>query len=183
MAFWSNWSDGKKWAMGILSALIVASIVGLVGWIAGSGSGLPAQEIPFIASSENGQFAIKSKFEGVIYVEDQELTAKINTAVISYSDASPDRSPRMILDVRLGLVKWQSDSWDFARRSERIDLGLKLEVGEQVKLDPFTMEMSLAGLESLSSYWLVFSIAEARPANPVSPGFSYAHTRRDLFSD
>jgi hypothetical protein len=28
MAFWSNWSDGKKWLMGILSALIIATIIG-----------------------------------------------------------------------------------------------------------------------------------------------------------
>src|SRR4051812_41202059 len=27
MAFWSNWSDGKKWFMGIISALIVAVLV------------------------------------------------------------------------------------------------------------------------------------------------------------
>jgi hypothetical protein len=28
MAFWSSWSDGKKWIMGILSALIIAAIIG-----------------------------------------------------------------------------------------------------------------------------------------------------------
>lgn len=31
MALWSEWSDGKKWLMGILSALIVAGILGGVG--------------------------------------------------------------------------------------------------------------------------------------------------------
>jgi hypothetical protein len=30
MAFWSNWSDGKKWLMGILSALIIAVLIGAV---------------------------------------------------------------------------------------------------------------------------------------------------------
>jgi len=28
MAFWSDWSDGKKWLMGIFSAVIVAAIIG-----------------------------------------------------------------------------------------------------------------------------------------------------------
>jgi len=28
MAFWSNWSDGTKWLMGILSALIIAALIG-----------------------------------------------------------------------------------------------------------------------------------------------------------
>ena len=27
MSFWENWSDGKKWGMGILSALIITSII------------------------------------------------------------------------------------------------------------------------------------------------------------
>lgn len=29
MSFWSNWSDGKEWAMGIVSALVVAFIVSM----------------------------------------------------------------------------------------------------------------------------------------------------------
>ncbi len=29
MSFWENWSDGKKWGMGILSALIVTSAISI----------------------------------------------------------------------------------------------------------------------------------------------------------
>jgi len=30
MSFWQNWSDGKKWVMGIASALIIASVITVV---------------------------------------------------------------------------------------------------------------------------------------------------------
>ena len=32
MSFWDNWSDGKKWGMGILAAIIVMSITGTIQW-------------------------------------------------------------------------------------------------------------------------------------------------------
>lgn len=38
MSFWSNWSDGKKWAMGLLSTVLVGGIGG-VSYIVDRGMG------------------------------------------------------------------------------------------------------------------------------------------------
>ena len=44
MSFWQNWSDGKKWWMGIASALIIASVIALVTQLRLKNNSLP--EIP-----------------------------------------------------------------------------------------------------------------------------------------
>jgi hypothetical protein len=46
MAFWSNWPDGKKWLMGILSALIIAAIIGGAREILKPGNSLQPGERP-----------------------------------------------------------------------------------------------------------------------------------------
>jgi hypothetical protein len=48
MAFWSEWPDGKKWFMGILSGLIVATIVGLVKMNVQQEESQPGQTTPSV---------------------------------------------------------------------------------------------------------------------------------------
>lgn len=46
MAFWSNWSDGKKWLMGILSALIIVAVIGSAREILQPGDSRQPEERP-----------------------------------------------------------------------------------------------------------------------------------------
>jgi hypothetical protein len=159
MTFWKGWSDGKKWAMGIISALIISVIVGSVNWLIKEQEAIPRQEVSFVASSEDTPFAIKSRFEGIAIAEGLELRIKVNNAIISYPRSIGGSNSRSIEDIRVTLAEPREGSWDLVRSSNRLDLDLELEAGNREEIEPFELVIPLQGLDTISGYWLVFDIA------------------------
>jgi len=181
MAFWSDWSDGKKWLMGILSALIIAALIGLAKfWLSGD-TGVPDQRVAFSASSEPAPFAVKSTFEGTAVVSGTLITVEVTDATLSYPNAIGGSESRLIEDIRVSLAEAAEGAWRPVRRSNRVEVARSLDVGEVIQLEPFITMIAVEGLQSLAGYWLVFDIAERSSADPASTGLSHAHTRGDLF--
>lgn len=181
MSFWSGWSDGKKWFMGILSALIIASLIGLANLIIPGESGLPEQQVSFLASSE-APFAVQSSFQGTAKVSGEQMNIAVEEATITYSNDRVRSGSRYIEDVRVSLVEAAGESsWRPLRRSDRHEIGRSIASGEAIALDPFRVNIDIQGLESLAGYWLVFDVAERLPSERSTTGSSHSHTRSDLF--
>src|SRR6476469_7084952 len=53
MSFWQDWSDGKKWVMGIASALIIASLIAVVTRLGSKNNSLPETRSPAPSTSTN----------------------------------------------------------------------------------------------------------------------------------
>lgn len=181
MSFWSEWSDGKKWFMGILSALIIAALIACAKYLFSGDAGLPEHEVSFSASSN--QFAISSSFDGTASVDDDRIVVVVDRAALSYvAAAGRYGGPRRLEDIRVSLAKAAADgSWEPIRRSEPHEVGRPIAAGDTMALDPFTATIDVRGLDSLAGYWLVFDIAETIPSRLADVGLSHAHTRRDLF--
>lgn len=181
MTFWSDWSDGKKWFMGILSALIIAALIGLSKFVMSGDPGMPDQRVAFSASSAPAPFAVKSNFEGTAVVSGNLITVEVTDAILSYPVAIGGSESRFIDDIRVSLVEHAEGAWRPVRRSNRVEVNRLLGAGEVIQLEPFSITIPVEGLESLVGYWLVFDIAERTSKDTTSIGLSHAHTRGDLF--
>jgi hypothetical protein len=174
------WSDAKKWTMGIVSALLVASVLGLVGYLSRKPVGVRDQDVSFTASTGT-RFAIQSAFAGSAEVRGSELSVKVEHADISYVHAAPGGTgPRHVLELRVSLV--EAHNGKPVRQSGVRKVDRELEVGQTVSMEPFVLGMSVAGLPSLSSLRLEFYVYEAIPG-VAEPGLSVAPSRTGLFSD
>lgn len=180
MSFWSEWSDGKKWLMGILSALIITALVGLGKFLFSREDGLPEQRVPFSASSD-AAFAIQSTFEGTAVVSGHEVVVDVAKGYLSYPKSIGAPEARHIDDIRVSLAEASEGSWRTLRRSERHEIDQNIALGEVIPLLPFRVTIDTHGLESLAGHWIVFDIAEQVPENPETIGLSHSHTRNDLF--
>lgn len=183
VGFWRNWSDGKKWGMGIASALIIAAITFFVAYITSGNTGPPPQEIAFSATNEQGPYAIKSTFEGTASVRGGQLHIRIDRAQLTYpTPAQGYDGPRRIVDIRISLVEHQPEGWIPIRRSSLITVQRKILAGDSITLDPFEETISIHGLTTISGNWLVFDINESIPGE-TEMGSSHVQTKADLFAD
>lgn len=177
-----NWSDPMKWAMGIASALIVATVVALVGLLFRDATGVPPQSVPFVASSTEA-FAIQSEFVGTAKARGDELSVEVDRAKISYRRRNHGfDGPRTIVDVRASLVEPHDGSWRPVRQSALHQIGREISPDGEIDLGPFRVTISLKGLASISHTCIVFDISETAPGQPTG-GLSHAHTRTELFAD
>ena len=182
MSFWKDWSDGTKWIMGIASALVVAAVLGLVGYTMNGPPGAPSQRVSFVARSDPA-FGIQSEFEGSAKVNAGRVTVEVTHAKIAYPRRSEGyNGPRRIVDLRVSLAKPSDESWEPVRRSSLLKIDRGVVTGDEFLLDPFELTMSIQDLQSLSGFWLVFDISSSVPGDSEQ-GYSHAHSRVDLFSD
>lgn len=177
-----GWSDRTKWAMSIASALIVAAVVALAGRLFHQPTGIPPQDVSFVASTPP-EFAIQSEFRGTAKVADDGLLVEVKRARISYrrSDGGYD-GPRTITDLRASLVEPYEGSWRPIRQSARYPIGREVRPGDEIELDGFSVTISLQGLDSISHHSLLFDVNETIQEESGA-GSSHAHALPGLFSD
>lgn len=182
MSFWNDWSDGKKWAMGIVAALLIAAIVGTVKWLIPGDGGFPRQEVPFVAQSIP-DFAVQSSFQGTAVVADHQIAVKLVEGTLSYPKPIGGLPSRFIDSFRVSLVKMEGGDgqWAPVASASWLQIARPLDSGAEQHLSPVTMNIFLGDLTSLAGAWLVFEIVEGRPTDPGGQGTSYAHTRPNLF--
>lgn len=177
-----DWSDGTKWTMGIVSAVLVTAVIGLAGRLLLESGGVPEQRVSFAARSDD-IFAIQAEFQGSAEVLGSQMLVEVKHAEISYIRRGQSYDgPRMLVDLRVLLVEHTEEGWNTIRQSALHEVGHELQPNDTISLDPFEMTMSVKGLESLSNSWLVFALNETLPGD-ATVGSSYAHTRGILFAD
>lgn len=180
MSFWSNWSDGKKWIMGIIAALMITAMLSAVRLLFSTENNFQRQEVVIFAQSPP-EFAIQSLFQGTAFISGNEIRIELDKAVISYPKAIGDLQSRYIESVRVLLANIDDRSWNSLASSSRMDISRDLYVGTYENLGMITMRIHLKGTESLSGSWLVFEIEEGLLTSDYGQGSSYAHTRPNLF--
>lgn len=147
--------------------------------------------IDFKASiEEDTAFALKGHFEGQAKIRRNEILVRVNEVLIEFPRENKKAITRatkktelLVASIRINLARDTGNgSWKPVRQSNAISVQRNIREGGSIAIDPFERTLSTADINSLSGFWLVFSIEVGNHEESSVQGFSYAHTRRDLFT-
>jgi hypothetical protein len=141
----------------------------------------------FHISSLNSPFAMQGIFEGEYQVYPNRIAVKLAKADITLTDRSPYKGRRLLSTVTFSLTTMMDDKrWKIVYHGQAYSLERVMSPGDTVKLAEIDLSIPMDETIDLSKYWLVVEMAETlldAPGEKCIAGYSYAHSRRDIFFD
>lgn len=142
--------------------------------------------VPFHISSMNDSFfSVVGTFDGKYRVYPDFIEVTIPKGTIYVRDNTPYKGRREINSVTLGLGGNTHEGWDTASRGQSIPINKVMKVRETYTFNSARFLIPKNASTDLSKHWLVVEI-EATSLDGkyagISPGYSYAHSQRNIFS-
>ena len=140
----------------------------------------------FHISSFGTGFAMQGKFEGQYRVYPDTIEVTVSRASIRISDHCPYKGRRMLASVRFGIATCIDEKrWKTVSKSKEFPVERVMSPGDEFDLDVIQFSIPKEEATDLTKHWFVVELEDVvldLPERERKPGYAYAHSRRDIFS-
>jgi serine/threonine protein kinase len=142
--------------------------------------------VPFRISSMNSPFSTVGTFDGRYRVYPDFIEVTVTKATIYLLDNAPYKGRRELTSVTFGLGSDTPQGWNIVNRAQFLPVNKVMKPGDTYTFNDARFLIPKDGLTDLSKHWLIVQMETITLDGEYatgSPGYSYAHSRRTIFSN
>ncbi len=145
------------------------------------------QAVPFRISSMDGSvFAMVGTFDGKYRVYPDFIELTVTKATIYLRDNVPYKGRRKLTSVTFGLGSDTPQGWNIVNRAQFLPVNKVMKPGDTYTFNDTRFLIPKDGLTELSKHWLIVQMEMITLDGEYarsSPGYTYAHSLRTIFSN
>lgn len=142
--------------------------------------------VPFRISSMNSRFSIVGTFDGRYRVYPDFIEVTVTKATIYLLDNAPYKGRRELTSVTFGLGSSTPQGWNIVNHAQFLPVNKVMKPGDIYTFNDARFLIPKDGLTDLSKHWLIVRMEATTLDGEYatgSPGYSYAHSLRTIFSN
>jgi uncharacterized protein YjbI with pentapeptide repeats/serine/threonine protein kinase len=142
--------------------------------------------VPFRISSMNSPFSTVGTFDGRYRVYPDFIEVTVTKATIYLLDNASYKGRRELTSVTFGLGSNTPQGWNIVNRAQFLPVNKVMKPGDTYTFNDARFLIPKDGLTDLSKHWLIVQMETITLDGEYatgSPGYSYAHSLRTIFSN